>query len=101
MVMVLWIYRMRELMMIDFDLKLTKENNRFFYFEDEEDLQRLKSKEKYILIKLETNFDLDCISFYYFLVNIEEFVVDIDWYEYEMINNEKHLLEKDKNIDEK
>jgi hypothetical protein len=34
-------------------------------------------------------------------VNIEEFVVDIDWYEYEMINNEKHLLEKDKNIDEK
>jgi hypothetical protein len=60
--MVLWIYRMRELMMIDFDLKLTKENYQVFYFEDEEDLQRLKSKEKYILIKLETNFDLDCIS---------------------------------------
>ncbi len=49
-------------MMIDFDLKLTKENYQVFYFEDEEDLQRLKSKEKYILIKLETNFDLDCIS---------------------------------------
>jgi hypothetical protein len=61
MEMVYWIYKMMDLMVRDFDLKLTKTKRIDSCISFKEDLQRLKSKVKHILIKHETNFDLDYI----------------------------------------
>ncbi len=60
MEMVYWIYKMMDLMVRDFDLKLTK-TKELIRVSFKEDLQKLKSKVKHILIKHETNFDLDYI----------------------------------------